>query len=917
MSYSWFHSCSCCFFLFACICIDHGLSLSSSSETAVLYTKHCSSVVPEYETTTLTNGNSLPSLSTSYFTGGDSFLRSEPGRTYYYVQKNLRLRIRPDYYQTITSGVYKVGGFLSIRFPYSSDDAPGNYSYGGYNRRRNRGRGSIKFRMDGFWSEESRKLCMLGSASWKGIDRYGVLKLKFEDENPTIYRGVVSGSLESTVPSANDRSYFDPILIFSFPAVPNYKYSLVPTAFSSDSDARKDESLSVGANEFCSMIGWGLRNLELKYATECIGSQLQRGCSPVDGFLPRFLSLTSIQCPEGERKARFMATFQNYTSYGNDAFDVGSTLIGELSWDDKNKRMIGVACEISNPSQQLGIAVTNCKTRLSLSFPSVLTIRNDAKIVGEIWSSKSVDDSGYYRNISFFNSDEYAYGEVSLAELRYEYTELDRVKKLCPSKKPAKKGNVYPDGQSYDMRFDMDIKNGQGKVLAWAKARPAWVGNDSYQDGAMLVAIDSSTQESMAETTEILDETSPTKMSYKIRISPYYHLLNLNSSNVSSPSLNWSMSPYHGVEMTAEGMYDTSNGFLCMVGCRKLVQNLSTFKDCEVVVELEFPPLKGRRGDRLIKGKIKSTRATNDALHFDDLIVQSAAHYFEEAERSIWRMDFEITMVLVSNTFACIFVGLQIFHVKRNPQVPSFISLVMLVILCAGHMIPLVLNFEAVLLGKHDKKTLELGSGGRLEANEIAVRVITMVALLLQLRLLQLVWTAKQSDINGKSSWNGEKKAGFVSLSLYMIGGMLGLVLNWIRKRDSSCVWGDLRSYGGLILDGFLVPQIILNIFRGSAEKALSHPFYIGTSAVRLLPHAYNQYRAHNYPNYDLNATYYYANPAADFYSTAWDIIIPFGIVVLVVIVFLQQRLGGRCVLPQRLRGLEMYEKVPTTADDN
>ncbi|KAH6835456.1 hypothetical protein C2S53_003164 [Perilla frutescens var. hirtella] len=907
MYYSWLRS---CFFLFACIRTVHGFSLSSSSEITVSYTKHCSSIVPEYETTILTNGNSLPSLSTSYFTGGDSFLRTEPGRTYYYMQKNLRLRIRPDYYQTNTSGIYKVGGFLIIRFPYSSDDSPGNYSYG----RRNRGRGSIKFSMNGFWSEESRKLCMLGSASWKGIDRDGILKLKFGDESPTIYSGVVSGSFECTASSSNDRSYFDPILIFSFPAVPNYKYSLVPTAFSSDSDARKDESLSVGANEFCSVIGWGVRNLELQYATDqCTG------CSPIHGYFPRFLSLTSIQCPEGERKARFLVTFQNYTSYnGYDDFDVGSSLIGEASWDDRNMRLIGVACEILNPSQHFGNVVRNCTTRLSLRFPSVLNIINDTKIAGQLWSSKSVDDSGYFDKISLNGNDEY--GVVALPVLRYEYTELDRVKKLCPSKKPAKKGNVYPDEHSYDMKFDMNIKNKQGQLLGWAYARPSWVGNDSYRDGGdMLIALAPVGEESYAELMPILERersnnTWPAKMSYKIRMEPYYHG---NSSNVSSPSLNWSMSPYHGVEMTAEGMYDASNGFLCMVGCRKLVQNLSTFKDCEVIVELEFPPLKGRRGDRLIQGKIRSTRATNDALHFDDLIVQSAAHYFEEAERSIWRMDFEITMVLVSNTFACIFVGLQIFHVKRNPEIPSFISLVMLVILCAGHMIPLVLNFEAVLLGKHDKKTLELGSGGRLEANEVAVRVITMVALMLQLRLLQLVWTAKQSDSNGKSSWSGEKKAGFVSLSLYMIGGMLGLVLNWIRKRDSSCVWGDLRSYGGLILDGFLVPQIILNIFRGSAEKALSHPFYIGTSAVRLLPHAYNQYRAHNYPNYDLNATYYYANPAADFYSTAWDIIIPFGIVVLVVIVFLQQRLGGHCVLPQRLRGLEIYEKVPTAVDDN
>lgn len=45
-------------------------------------------------------------------------------------------------------------------------------------------------------------------------------------------------------------------------------------------------------------------------------------------------------------------------------------------------------------------------------------------------------------------------------------------------------------------------------------------------------------------------------------------------------------------------------------------------------------------------------------------------------------------MVLISNTFSCVFLGLQLFHVKKQPELLPFMSLVMLVILILGYMIP-------------------------------------------------------------------------------------------------------------------------------------------------------------------------------------------------------------------------------------
>ncbi|KAI3457462.1 hypothetical protein Pfo_014125 [Paulownia fortunei] len=930
-----------CFSVFTNICISSVFfppppPPTSRIYSTVSYSDHCASIVPESSPTARSYNHPIPLLVTNYYTGGDRILGRRPSETpYYYVTKSLKLQITPNYYGTNVEGIYKVEAYLYIRSPYHYyDNARRNYSYGGsyYHRSRAHRSGSITFWLNGFWSESSRKLCMVGSASWlseegQALNVDAVLKLKFANKNPTILASFVSGVLESTN-SADQFGYFDPLLIFSFPVLPDYSYSLVlkelDGGFSGDVDVPRNKSLNLQPSRFCSMVSGRYFVFELEYATECKTSQ---NCSPLGqgyGYLPSFMSLDLIQCSGDEQNVRYMIRFRNITRgvFYQD-FDVDWTLIGEGSWDDKKNRLLIAACRILNPDDHPGNAVEDCTIRLSLRYPSTWTIRDDAKIVGQIWTNRTVNDSGYFRKIKLKSSDEN--DMLVFPGLRYEYTELDRVGKSCPvNKLVEKERNRYPDRHSYDMKFDISVKNSKGQKFAWGDAMPLSVGNEFYQKYPMNVSEESMAPESYAgigSLSEAEKKTlAPLNISYKIGIRPFRKVKFDNWF----PTLNWSMNLRSRVEITAEGVYDAETGQLCMVGCRKLLsynQNSTNHStDCEIRVNFKFVPLDARRGG-LIKGIIRSTRAKLDPLYFEDLSLSSAAFYRTVAKQSIWRMDLEIAMVLVSSTLVCIFVGLQLFHVKRNPEVLPCISLVMLLILSLGHMIPLVLNFEALLLGNR-KKPATVNSGGWLEANEVTVRVVTMVAFLLQVRLLQLVWTAKQTEVSEKGFWSGDKKAALVSLSMYLSGELLALLVNWTRKRhghqdyQKHSLWGDLRSYTSLILDGFLLPQILSNTFRGSSEKALAHSFYIGISMVRLVPHAYDQYRTHNYPTYNVNGTYYYANPTAEFYSTAWDVIIPCGVVTFAVIVYLQQRYGGRCILPTRFRELGLHEKVPVVNND-
>lgn len=131
-----------------------------------------------------------------------------------------------------------------------------------------------------------------------------------------------------------------------------------------------------------------------------------------------------------------------------------------------------------------------------------------------------------------------------------------------------------------------------------------------------------------------------------------------------------------------------------------------------------------------------------------------------------------------------------------------------------------------------------------------------------------------------------------------------------VNGGDKS-LWTDLRTYAGLIMDGSLFPQILFNIFQDSTDAALSGLFYIGTTLVRLLPHAYDLYRARSYDgDDDFSWSYMYANHSADYYSTAWDVMILAVGLFFAAILHLQQHRRGRFFLSKRFKDLQEYEKV-------
>ncbi|CAK9183013.1 unnamed protein product [Ilex paraguariensis] len=938
--FSWFRT-----FLFLFLfTIFSTTSVSSSTAPKISYSVHCASFIPE-STSAVAGNSTYPFLRTAitYFSGGERILgRISPDRFLNFSDETLSFSTR-IMYKTNVSGVYWIVAnliFLSSNMYYIPSNSRNGFSYHHRNRS---GVDSLRFRLNGFYSESSGKLCATGSPlryfrNGKSVKLEAVLKLNYA-KNQTIFTSLIGGKLNS-LSSPNDPNYFDPISILTFSQTTQYDYTLVSKEFDEGCpggiDIPQTQSLSLQPRRICSILSRPYNTFYLEYVRDC---KSLKDCTPfggVIGFLPRLLSLYAIQCSEDEPKFRFLIRFpaRNYDAYSySQSFHPNTTLVGEGSWDEKKNRLCIVACRILNPmGSKRSAQVGDCSIRLSLSYPAIWTIRNSSTIIGQIWTNKTVKDSGYFERIVFRGSENII---EKLPGLKYEYTETERVRPSCRVEKVVKKnkGESYPDGHSYDMRFDMSVKDSKGKST-WGYAVPIAVGDQFYERGLQTMSASAPANEGWAipEEAQVIPEAveknssfrSPLNISYRISFTPFV--------GDGFSSFNLSLRPDGPVEITAEGVYDGETGRLCMVGCRKLgsfIQNSTNEAvDCEILLSIQFPPLNSRNGDS-IKGKIESTRKKTDPLYFEHFSMSSTSFYLEQAQQSIWRMDLEITMVLISNTLACLFVILQLFYVKKNPDVLPYVSLLMLVILTLGYMIPLVLNFEALFSKNPNRQNVDFGSGGWLEVNEVLVRVVTMVAFLLQFRLLQLAWSAQFGGGNEKGQWIAEMRALLVSLPLYIVGGLIALFVNFNQNKYSSTVyvfsngvyqqpslWRDLRSYGGLVLDGFLFPQILLNIFSGSSESALSRSFYIGTTFVRLLPHGYDLYRAHNYAQRHFYGAYIYANPSADFYSAAWDVIIPCGGILFSVIIFLQQRFGGRCVLPRRFRGLAVYEKVPVVATD-
>uniref|UniRef100_J3L2V2 RING-type E3 ubiquitin transferase n=1 Tax=Oryza brachyantha TaxID=4533 RepID=J3L2V2_ORYBR len=266
---------------------------------------------------------------------------------------------------------------------------------------------------------------------------------------------------------------------------------------------------------------------------------------------------------------------------------------------------------------------------------------------------------------------------------------------------------------------------------------------------------------------------------------------------------------------------------------------------------------------------------------------------------------------------------------QGNPASAPATSIAMLAMLALVHVTHLALNVDALFVGRRTHYVPFSTTGGWLELNEVVLRVPTLVAFALQLCLLQLVRSSRRSaDRAIAKKWSlTEGRSLRIYQPLYLFGGLVAGAVHVINNgraatgenplivsvaaAGSTTLWGALASYAGLVLDGFLLPQVILNVFSRSRARAISPWFYVGVTVLRATPHAYDALRARGCVPSARPSSYMYARPRDDLFGVAWDVAVSLGAASLALLLFLQQRLGGAFFV--RGKRFDEYEMVSTT----
>ncbi|KAH0468402.1 hypothetical protein IEQ34_003435 [Dendrobium chrysotoxum] len=889
LSKSRYFPCSNCIVLFTIL--FSSTTAAAASFPKISYVDHCGSIVPQYPSTgTFLSHSKFFELSYGHYSGGEKLFAAEPDTSIVRIDHSDigYFNFRATYIQkTKSSEILQLGGSLSFQGPQVvvKSRRRGRHHQSFFLSSTVHTRKYVNFQLSGFWSESTGMICMVGTGSshaYEGniLHLSAVFKLYYPKMS-NISNSIVSGTLESLDPGIHSLNYFEKISISAY-AQMNYSYTHFPTSIRdscSNIEVPKETSSFVMDSVSSSIRDLLAVFLKLEHGSDCSG----RNCYPFSlkkDSIPSFLSLNQMYFSE-EGKFHARIGFYNHSrSWLDYQFLPEDSLVGEGFWDHEKNQMCLVACQVlANAS------VGDCTVGLSLWFPLVFTIKSRSRVIGRIWSNKNKNDPGYFSTMSFRDSGRY---QNLVPGIKYQYSVLEGISGCDAIENSAYMGSrTYPDGiLRHDMSFSM-FSVTKGGSSASGEAYPLSIGDTVFVD-------------SFVETQ--MDDVNATLRNVSYEISYWSY----TDSSSSSDGVH--------TKISAEGVYNSRNGHLCMVGCMfnessvlDKQEKIEDMMDCKILINIQFPPMDPKEGEHL-NGTIRSTREMGDPLYFEPVSVSSYKMYAEQATESIWRIDIEIIIVVISLTLSCIFIRSQILHAKKNPDVLPAISITMLVVMSLGFVITLILNFEAMLIMVKNKQNFFSNSGEWMVVKEVIVRVLTLVAFILHLRMLQVAWSARCADEGKKDFSVAEQKTMKLCLILYFSGA----VIAWLVKSKSRSHWWnweDLLSYAGFILDGFLFPQILLNLFRRSHEKALSVAFYVGMTAIRIFPHVYDLYRAQTtLPR--LQFSYIYASPQVDFYSLSWNIIIPLVGILLATSIFLQQRYGGNYLLPLRLRKQGGYETI-------
>ncbi|PUZ55366.1 hypothetical protein GQ55_5G206400 [Panicum hallii var. hallii] len=867
-------------------------------------------------------------LSAGYFSGGEDihFARDESGGdddgSFLHARRSFTLLpLRVD--RTTDATVVHVSATLRLSGGRALHAVAAH-------RRRDRfagGAHSVSFHLDGYYSSTSAELCMIGSGTYAEGDDWlehlpgVVLRLRVPSP-PSLSDPFVTGQLKG--------AGFDAITLVAYAEGDLYKYGQHASCPPPPSTAR-GALQALGASFSCAHLKEQLvSSYKLQYGGGGGAHASSTSPAPLRLQEPR-MHVGQVQCtPDGA--VRVYATFSSSTNM----FFAGqlppgfmvkeAAVVAEGRWDSALSTLCLRACRVvrSGPAA-LAVQEQDCGIGMSFWFPSVWTVRDRSIVAGTLWNASHETDGSSAAaaagaisasSIDFdASSIDFDSNRGNFSDVEYRYTMVDEAKQryfadVLRSHRNKTKGSFPAATYSYrdfEFRFYMDKGNG-GSGYGHGEAHPVTIGSAMVY-GDRLAAADSFSRHA-----EVDMELELLTVSYNIHIRRVPPNLNPMRLNLTSPV---------AIEervVTAEGVYDPRTGVLCMIGCQELAGGSM---DCRTLITVQFASLDAKAQGHG-RGVISSLRPKADPLFFDKMDVVLFGMYAEQVAESVSRMDMESVMLVVSMTLPCLFTALQILRAKRSPEASAATSITMLVLLALGYAAPLVIGSEALFVSRGTEYAPFLRRVPH-ELRQAMLRAPTLIAFVLQLRLLQLAWSARRSAAGrSKAETAAERRALlWVCLPMYLLGGALTVAHHASISRraaledslavrvgpEPATLWEDLASSTGLALDGFLLPQVAMNAFLSGGACAVSPWFYVGGTVVRAMPHVYDAIRARGYVP-SVTPSNVYASPRDDRFGAAWDVAVPWGAALLAVLLFLQQRLGAFSFGSRRRSG--EYEMVST-----
>ncbi|CAO2174818.1 unnamed protein product [Urochloa humidicola] len=422
-----------------------------------------------------------------------------------------------------------------------------------------------------------------------------------------------------------------------------------------------------------------------------------------------------------------------------------------------------------------------------------------------------------------------------------------------------------------------------------------------------------------------------------------------------------------------EGVYNPVNGRMYLIGCRRIRatrQDFSTLKeieddgmDCSIEVTVDYPPTTARwLINPTAKVHIASTRDPADPLHFNATALQTLPILYREQRQDILSRRGVEGVLRVATLGAAIAAELsQLMYIKAQTDVMPYVSLVMLGVQAAGYSVPLITGAEAlfarITAGDGVAGAGEVPPPPSYEVDrstvywtiDCVVKILILAALLLTLRLAQKVWRSRIRLLTRSPLEPGrvpsDRKVLLYTSAAHLAGFTVILLAHYasVYTRPTAASGGaeymdargrthalrewavTLEEYVGMAQDFFLLPQVIGNVVWRINCKPLKGSYYVGVTAVRLLPHLYDYVRAPAMINPYFAEEYEFVNTSLDFYSRFGDVAIPVVAVALAAAVYVQQRWNykiiSKTVKTQQKKlqhlGSRVYERLPSMSSAN